>query len=102
MQFGQTGNSSFLLMSLPHLSQNTKTSSVYFSPSKTLRHQRQLVDRLVGSSEGVVDSKDVIGVPSAERLLIDDAGALTNDLSKLLLVGHSDDSLSGGVALSFL
>ena len=69
---------------------------------KTLRHQRQLVDRLVGSGEGVVDSKDVIGVPSAERLLVDDAGAFTDDLCKLLLIGHGNDSLNGGVALSFL
>ena len=41
----------------------------------------------MGSGKGVVDGEDVIGVPCAERLLIDDADAFTDDFRKLLLVG---------------
>ena len=55
------------------------------SLSKALRHQRQLIDRLMGSGEGIVDSEDVIGVPCAERFLVSDAGAFTNDLRRLAL-----------------
>ena len=53
----------------------------------------------MGSGEGVIDSEDVIGVPCAERLLVDDASAFTDDLRKLLFVGNGNDGLTGGVAL---
>ena len=45
---------------------------------KTLRHKGQLIDRLVDSGEGVIDSEDIIGVPSTERLLVNNSGALTD------------------------
>ena len=44
---------------------------------KTLRHQREFIDRLVSSGEGAVDGEGVIGVPCAEGFLVDEAGALS-------------------------
>ena len=51
------------------------------------------------SGEGVVDGEAVIVVPSSERFLVNDAGALMDDIGKLLLVGNGDDGLNGSVSM---
>ncbi|MBQ3894882.1 MAG: hypothetical protein II739_06105, partial [Clostridia bacterium] len=66
---------------------------------KALWHKSQLVNRFMCTCEGVVDSENVIGVPSAERLLVNNSGTLTENLCKLCLVSHGDNGLNCGVAL---
>ncbi len=50
---------------------------------KAFRHEGQFVDRFMGTGEGVIDGEDVVGVPCTERLFVDHASALTDDLRKL-------------------
>ena len=48
----------------------------------------------MGAGEGIINGEDVIGIPGTKGFLVDDAGALADDLRKLLLVDYDEISSS--------
>ncbi len=57
---------------------------------KSSLDQCQFVYRLTYAGKGIVDGENIIGVPG---FLVDDAGALTDDLRMLLFIGYSENRL---------